>query len=118
MKTVEYAGMISVHVYGEYDEALFISSVREPLAGELENIKGKRVTARYWITDRPTDKDSAITEFLKTLDGDADVVFNSRYSEYTGYLWTDEWLNIGGHDLIDELKSNVGKWLILELDIY
>ena len=47
--------------------------------------------------------------------GGIEADFNPRYSEITGYLWTDEELNVGGHDLMAELKSNVGKWLILEI---
>ena len=38
------------------------------------------------------------------------------YSDYTGYLWTDENLKIGGHDLLDELKEDCGKWLFLTIE--
>ena len=48
--------------------------------------------------------------------GDANVDLQSRYSEITGYLWTDEDLNVGGHDLLAELKGHVGKWLIMEVE--
>jgi len=27
-------------------------------------------------------------------------------------------LNIGGHDLLEELKSHEGMWLILEIDVH
>ena len=115
MKT--YEGLLSLHKYGEAYDILFLSSVSEPLAEELEWMHRKNVTVRYWVTDKPCSKDEASTEFLKTCMGAADIYFGSRYSEITGYLWTDEDLHVGGHDLIAELKSNVGKWLILEVEL-
>jgi hypothetical protein len=41
-----------------------------------------------------------------------------RYSETTGYLWTDEKLQVGGHDLIEELSGSAGKFLIFEADVH
>lgn len=107
---------------GDGDEALYLSDGtrlhRHPLADELEEITNKRVTCRYWITDRQASRDEAQEAFLRTLTGIGEARCNSRYSEITGYLWTDEDLNIGGHDLLEELKSHVGKWLILEIDVH
>ncbi|MNJ80064.1 hypothetical protein D3C77_783070 [compost metagenome] len=50
--------------------------------------------------------------------GFCDVGYGARYSELTGYLWTDEYLKVGGHDIIEELRSYVGKWLILEIEVH
>ena len=74
------------------------------------------VTVRYWITDQPCTKDQAIEAAVLTVLGFAQVKLQSRYSELTGYLWTDEDLMVGGHDLLEEFKSNTGKWLILEVE--
>lgn len=115
MKT--YEGLLCLHSYGEADDILFLSSASNPLAEELEWMHRKNVTVRYWVTGKPCSKEEASAEFLKTCMGAADVDFGSRYSELTGYLWTDEELCVGGHDLIAELKSNVGKWLILEVEV-
>ena len=43
---------------------------------------------------------------------------DSFYSELTGYPWTDEWLKIGGHNLIKELESYRDKWAILEIEVH
>src|SRR5437868_3327415 len=40
---------------------------------------------------------------------------HSHYSEITGYLWTDENLMVGGHDLLDELRSHKGSFVHLEI---
>lgn len=115
-ETKTYAGLLSLHSYGEADDVLFLSTVTDPLAEELEWMEGKNVTVRYWITDKPATKEEAQEDFIRQLFGKADVLFGSRYSEMTGYLWTDEELKVGGHDLIEELKSYIGQWLILEIE--
>lgn len=38
-----------------------------------------------------------------------------QYSEITGCLWTDEELKVGGHDLLAELDSYNGKYLVMEV---
>ena len=116
MKTKCYEGLLTIHSCGENDDALFLSSVKDPLAEELEWIRDKRVTVRYWITDKQVTKVEAQKEFLRQIMGVADARYFDNYSEITGYLWTDEDLNVGGHDLMFELRSNIGKWLILEID--
>lgn len=118
-KVLTYQGLLSLHSYGEADEILFLSSEREPLAEVLDDtIGGKQVTARYWITDTPCTKEEADEDAAERVMGKAATRFGSRYSEMTGYLWTDEEVKIGGHDLIGELKDSAGKWLILEIEIH
>ena len=115
MKT--YNGMLSLHKHGYDEEVLFLSSLKEPFAKELEYLCGKQVSVRYWITSEKQTKDEVNENFVKQIMGMADVEFEPVYSDITGYLWTNEDLYIGGHDLISELKSHIGKWLILEIDI-
>ena len=119
IETKTYQGQLSLKAYDETDEALFISSSDEPLAALLEeDISGKMVSVRYWITDKEVGRDAAQEEFLMSLMGAADCEFGAHYSEVTGYLWTDQEIKIGGHDLLHELESYVGEWLILEVDIH
>jgi hypothetical protein len=33
-------------------------------------------------------------------------------------LWTDEDLNVGGHDLLEEIRSYLGKFIYLEVDVH
>ena len=119
MNTITYKGLLSEQSVGDADDLLFLSSQSDPL-GEIlqEDIEGKQVTVRYWVTDKEATKEEAVKGFLDTLIGVADCNFGSCYSEITGYLWTDEECNIGGHDLLAELHSYVGKWLILEIDVH
>lgn len=114
-----YYGMLSHHAHGDASKILFLSSLTDPLAEVLsDNISYKNVTARYWITDTPMSKEAAQEGFIRQVMGDAKCDFGAHYSELTGYLWTDEEVVIGGHDLMAELHSFVGKWLILEIEIH
>lgn len=117
--TKTYQGLLSLHSWGEAEDILFLSNLQEPLAEVLQdNIAHQTVTARYWITDKPATKEEAQENFVKEIMGATDCDFGSHYSELTGYLWTDEEIKIGGHDLMRELRSHVGKWLILEVEIH
>lgn len=113
MKT--YQGLLSLHSYGESDDILFLSSLSEPLVVELEWMEDRNVTVRYWVTEKKISKEEAQLDFMKQVAGCVNTEFTVRYSELTGYLWTDEELQVGGHDLLEELRSSVGKWLIIEI---
>ena len=116
-KLREYSGLLSLHTYGEADDILFLSSVSEPFCEELQWMVGKSVTVRYWLTDKPCTKEEAQAEWIQHIFGKADGDFGARYSELTGYLWTDEELNVGGHDLMKRLRGGVGKWLHMEIEV-
>ena len=119
METKTYAGYLIEKDIGEADDILHLSSLEDPLCEELEDeLNGKQVTVRYWITVKECTKEQAQECFIGKLYGKLEAEYEARYSEYTGYLWTDEELKIGGHDLFRELSSNIGKWLILEINIH
>jgi hypothetical protein len=91
----------------------------DPVADVLQgSIANKQVSVCYWITDQQCTRDEAQEQFLKKLYGAVDCEFKSHYSNITGYLWTDEDLVIGGHDLLDELRSNVGNFVVLDITVH
>lgn len=112
-----YVGWIDVRDYGDSDDVLFLSGIDSPLTEELEFMAGKQVTVRYWISDAEASTDFIKELAVRTLLGAVNVEFSARYSDITGYLWTDEELNIGGHNLLDELKPSAGKYLVLEIEL-
>jgi len=117
MEKKTYTGWLDVRDYGESDDVLFLSGIDEPFAEELEFMSGGKVTVSYWISDVETGVDAIKEQAISQILGAANVEFHARYSDITGYLWTDEKLNIGGHNLLDELKSSVGKYLVLEVEL-
>lgn len=114
----QFSGWIRVLDHGESSDVLFVGADNEPFADTLDFMNRKKVTVRYWITNCECTIKQASEEFLKTVMGVADVDFYARYSDMTGYLWTDEDLNVGGHDLLDELKSHDGSFLNLEVEVH
>lgn len=97
---------------GRYDGALILA---EELADE---IAGKRVTVRYLSPAERLSWDEARERLGRVLMGAADAEYAPRYSDITGYLWTDEELNVGGHDLLRELKGQLGRYLLLEIVVH
>lgn len=118
-KQLIYKGIIKKQRKGENDDALFIADMEYPLAEEFEiELQDKQVSVRYWISDTDKTIEQLQEGAFKTLIGSVDADYGDRYSENTGFLWTDEELNIGGHDLLAELSSSIGKFIYLELDIH
>lgn len=119
MKQLNYQGLLTKNGHGDSEDIIFLSSLHDPLAEELQReMDEKQVSVRYWVADRECTKDEVQENFIKRLCGYANCDFFAHYSEMTGYLWTDEECKIGGHDLLQELRSYLGKWLILEIDIH
>lgn len=85
------------------------------IAESLVDTNGRMVSIRYWVSDGEITLEQAEEAYqVVSMGGKSDCEFAVNYSDYTGYLWTDEKLKVGGHDLIAELENYVGKYLILE----
>ena len=115
---IELKGEIKEKSFGDNDDALFIGDMDEPIAkhvSELMSQHGNLLTVKYWTSKRPVNEiKDAFTH--KLFGGISDAEYEDAYSDITGYLWTDEDLNIGGHDLLSELRSHLGENCILEID--
>lgn len=101
----------------EYD-VLFIEGDDEPLAKRLDRIHYRYVSVCYWITEVAMTRSQVLEAHIKTVLGQAEARYSAVYSDVTGYLWTDQDLKIGGHDLLQELTSHVGKFVTLEIVIH
>ena len=118
MKKIIYKGFISERERGEHYDAVYIGDTDEPIAFELESINRKQVSVRYFISDTEKSKNELTENFICSLAGATNADYSDRYSDLTGYLWTDEELNIGGHDLMKEIKENIGKYIYMEIDVH
>lgn len=108
--------------YGEYGgeghETVMLDGC--PIADEIDYFRYDLVTVRYYISNKEATEDELKEDFLiNTLYGKLESDYGASYSEYTGYLWTNDELEVGGHDLLEELKGYDGKYLymIVELDV-
>lgn len=116
-----YRGLLCYASNGEEDALLGLMGDDYKVKILAKEVKdnlhyGYNLTVRYFVTDSPVPPDDIEIELIKTMSGYGNIKYNMRYSDITGYLWTDEDLNVGGHNLLYELSSNIGKWLHLEVD--
>ena len=121
--TIEIKGWIRESDFGDSDDIVWLDDYDgyrcRPLTEDLENICGEQVTVYYYITDKKCTLEEAQEQFLRYMyAGEAECEFNARYSDITGYLWTDENLIIGGHDLLEEIRSHIGSYLILQIEVH
>jgi hypothetical protein len=127
-----YRGWIEEREDGEYDDAIFLRDggewprpLAERVAEDMADL-GNFLSVRYFVSDQERSADDLIADVLFQLEGDGhdftpdgygghSIRYETHYSEITGYLWTDELLRIGGHDLLEELRSKVGKFCHLDI---
>lgn len=113
-----YRGILAEHDHGEGMDILFLDPGEDPLAEMImDDIDrhGHYLTVRYWTADAARSDDDMIEGALWELLGRGDADFHHVYSEITGYLWTEETIEVGGHDLLEELRSQKGRYCLLEI---
>lgn len=123
-ETVRYRGILALHSHGEADDILFLDGdlddrypydpLAETISDDLE-CHGRYASVRYWTADAPMGDDGIMESAVRSLLGEVDADYGAHYSEITGYLWTDEDINVGGHDLLEELKAQAGRYCLLEI---
>lgn len=100
---------------GDLDDRYEYEPLAETIGDDLER-HGRYASVRYWTADAPMgDEEIAEGAIRAMLGGEADAQYSPRYSDVTGYLWTDEDITVGGHDLLEELKSQAGRYCLLEI---
>jgi len=119
MEQLVYKGFIKESSKDENDNALFIGNMEEPIAYVfMDELQSKQVSIRYFISETEKTKKELKENMLMAISGAVNADYGDSYSDYTGYLWTDENLNVGNHNLILEIKDNVGKFIYMEVDVY
>jgi hypothetical protein len=122
-----YQGRIKIRDHGDAMDILFVETQPAPDYGDdpfaeiLEddlNMLGRFITVRYHISEERRTLEELEENAVKVMSGAADARYKDHHSDVTGYLWTDEELNVGGHDLLAELGSNDGQYLYMIVDFY
>jgi hypothetical protein len=119
MKKV-YLGFVSECPYGfvalDDDKTRdYPDSLAEKVSADWK--KGDVVAVRYYVSDAPMTEDEAVARLVATMYGgemDANYVL-SAYSEST-VLELEDGLTVGGHDLAQELRTHVGKYVVLVIE--
>jgi hypothetical protein len=108
-------GLVTEREYGDDFDVLFIGHycVAEWAA---ETFADREVTVRYWSSAAELPEDDLKRLAVETILGQVDARYDAQYSEVTGYLWTDADFNVGGHDMLARLKSELGRYVLLEVE--
>ena len=121
----------------EADEIIGVKSLQtvKRLNGECETIMGnefpfsKKMEAKcHWddyyasiqmlTGDTPIDLDHIDETKIVSMEGEIDSRYYHRYSDYTGYLWTEEGFICGGHNIPQMLASFKGQYIHMEIELY
>ena len=62
--------------------------------------------------DEPIDMDHLDETKIVSMEGDVSSKYYHRYSDFTGYLWTESEFKCGGHDIKNILTNYIGKYLV------
>lgn len=116
-----YRGRIEERDNGEGHDSLILTCGENHLILSdivQEDIKcyGSYLSVRYFISNRSLELYELTESLLRKLTGIGDSEYEMCYSEITGYLYTHEGLKVGGHNLLVELRYNLGQYLHLEIE--
>lgn len=97
---------------GSYDGEYSALGVRDGngsvryLAEAIKEILGwerKAMTVQYHLSSEPMSFYDLEEHLAKTVLGTVKAEFYHRYSDLTGYLWTEEAIEVGDHDVLKEI---------------
>jgi len=120
-------GKLRLNCYGEDDDAIYVGDIallphlQEEIFGDdfwMRDYLKCQISVRYLISTKPIkDVETMIADYFMQLEGEMELEYSSKYSEYTGYLWTDKTFVIGGHNLLNEIYDSCDKdnYIYLEL---
>lgn len=123
--------------HDENDSTIGIQSINtvKRLNGETQNIvvgsfpftkemedkcgwKNRYASIQMLTGDTPIDLDHIDETKIVSMEGIVDSHYYHQYSDYTGYLWTNEGFKCGGHDIPKILRSYIGKYIHMEIELY
>lgn len=117
-----YKGELQVRENCEYANVLYLfckrtgdSEILSELIHDDIDQYGHWLSVRYFVSKEARPVEEMKEEWILKLCGYGDARYDMYYSEYTGYLWTDDIFSVGGHDLNTELSFQEGKYLWLEI---
>ena len=92
-----------------------------PLTKEMEdryNWRSSYASIQMLTGKTPIDMDHIDETKIVSMMGLVESHYYHRYSDYTGYLWTEEGFKCGGHDSPKILQSHMGEYIHMEIELY
>lgn len=114
---VVYEGILKLYRNHEEVDVLSLNGeiLAELIMGDIEE-HGHYLSVRYFVTNDKINPEKLNEELMNVVMGIGSADYGLAYSETTGYLWTNESLQVGNHDLLEELMDFVGKYLYMEIE--
>ena len=106
----------------DYTEDYIINGKKliDPIIGFMGE-HGRFLSVRYALSEKPIESIEKI--MIEKMYGRSEADITPCFgSEWTGYMWTDKELTVGGHNIVDEIIdpnckrwARKGKYLFLEI---
>lgn len=125
MKTITLSGTIQVAWHQSWNT---IKLIREDgyavdlimrFQEAMESFGQRKLSVRYWLSNKPCTKQEMQEGWLKTISGFASAEFSQndfQYSEYTSGTDYDTDFKIGNHNMLSILSKEQGEFIIMELE--
>ena len=138
VETIVLNGIIGYcNTYDENDETIGIKVVQKvkrlngeyadtvvdsfPFTKAMEDKCGwrdKYASIQMLTGDTPIDIDHIDETKIVSMMGEVESEYYHCYSDLTGYLWTTEKFKCGGHDIPAILRSHMGEYIHMEIELY
>lgn len=93
-----------------------------PFTKEMEDRigwgNGTYASIQMLTGNTPIDLNHIDETKIVSMMGLVSAKYYHRYSDYTGYLWTEEGFKCGGHDIPKILQSHIGEYIHMEIELY
>ena len=130
MKVFTYEGWLDVRDDANGEKAIFLFENQKPSRHDVlceeplfkriteeTNFRGEKVFVRWWAAGRQATRQELSDDIAMQALGAGDCKYYARFSDLTGYLWTDNWFKVGDHDIKAELETLKGMWVLLEIEV-
>jgi hypothetical protein len=101
----------------EFDSGDGVYVGDSPLSDQLDYLDRKNVNVRFYISDEERTISELNENLILSMSGALTASYYDRYSDYTGYLWTEDNLKIGNHDLLADIASHKDKYATIIITI-
>lgn len=78
------------------------------------------VSVNFFVCDKKISEKEVLEAHIAKLSGAIDAKYESYsydYSEHSYGTYHDTYLQIGGHNLLDELSDSEGKWCLMKINV-
>jgi len=102
-------------------EESVIETSSYPIAPKMNSLCGwgRFASVNFYVSERPIDSpEKAKEEFIRSIVGGVQAEYRHMHTSLTGYIGTTSEFKVGNHDILEILRSHLGKYIHMEIKIY